>query len=74
SVFYGSFVWFDGKKTLITADFFEDEIDYSVVFKELRRIQEKYEDDSNILCISGAPLFLKAADNLLVKDPLSGRL
>ncbi|MBW1825324.1 MAG: RND transporter, partial [Deltaproteobacteria bacterium] len=32
SVFYGNFVWFDSKKTLITADFFEDEIDYSVVF------------------------------------------
>jgi predicted RND superfamily exporter protein len=39
SVFYGGFVWFDNKKTLITVDFFEDEIDYSVVFKELRRIR-----------------------------------
>ncbi len=63
SVFYGSFVWFDGKKTLITADFFEDEIDYSVVFKELRRIQEKYEDESNILCISGEPLRIGYVDS-----------
>ncbi|MCK5185723.1 MAG: hypothetical protein KAR43_01235, partial [Deltaproteobacteria bacterium] len=63
SVFYGSFVWFDNKKTLITADFFEDEIDYSVVFKELRRIQEKYEDESNILCISGEPLRIGYVDS-----------
>ena len=35
SIFYGSFVWFDSKKTMIRTDFFEDEIDYSVVFKEL---------------------------------------
>ena len=58
SVYYGSFVWFDSKKTLITADFFEDEIDYSVVFKELLRIQEKYEDDNHTLSINGEPLHL----------------
>jgi predicted RND superfamily exporter protein len=63
SAFYGSFVWFDGKKTLITADFFEDEIDYSVVFKELRRIQEKYEDENHILSINGEPLHLGYVDS-----------
>jgi hypothetical protein len=56
SVFYGSFVWFDSKKTLITLDFFEDEIDYPVVLKELRRIQQKYEDDNHRLSINGEPL------------------
>jgi predicted RND superfamily exporter protein len=63
SVYYGSFVWFDSKKTLITADFFEDEIDYSVVFKELLRIQEKYEDDNHILAINGEPLHLGYVDS-----------
>jgi hypothetical protein len=63
SPFYGSFVWFDGKKVLITAGFFEDEIDYSVVFKELRRIQEKYEDDNHILAINGEPLHLGYVDS-----------
>ncbi len=58
SVFYGGFVWFDSKKAFITADFFEDEIDYSVVSKELLRIQEKYEDDNHILAINGEPLHL----------------
>ncbi|MBW2184185.1 MAG: MMPL family transporter [Deltaproteobacteria bacterium] len=63
SVFYGNFVWFDSKKTLITADFFEDEIDYSVVFKELLRIQKKYEDDNHILAINGEPLHLGYVDS-----------
>jgi predicted RND superfamily exporter protein len=63
SVFYGSFVWFDNKKTLITVDFFEDEIDYQVVFKELIRIQEKYEDDNHILAINGEPLHLGYVDS-----------
>jgi hypothetical protein len=63
SVFYGSFVWFDNKKTLITADFFEDEIDYSVAFKELRRIQEKYGDDNHILSMSGEPLRIGYVDS-----------
>jgi predicted RND superfamily exporter protein len=63
SVFYGSFVWFDSKKTLITADFFEDEIDYTVVFKELRRIQEKYEDDNHALSINGEPMHLGYIDS-----------
>jgi predicted RND superfamily exporter protein len=63
STFYGGIVWFDGKKTLITADFFEDEIDYTVVFKELRRLQEKYEDDNHILSISGEPLRIGYVDS-----------
>jgi len=62
SVFYGNFVWFDSKKTLITLDFFEDEIDYRVVFKELGRIQQKYEDDNHILSMNGEPLHLGYID------------
>jgi hypothetical protein len=63
SVFYGGFVWFDSKKTLITLDFFEDEIDYTVVFKELSRIQEKYEDDNHVLAVSGEPLRIGYIDS-----------
>jgi predicted RND superfamily exporter protein len=69
SFFYGSFVFFDCKKTLITADFFEDEIDYSIVFKELRRIQNKYEDSNHILSIHGEPLHLGYVDSY-VRDVL----
>jgi len=63
SVFYGGLVWFDSKKTLISADFFDDEIDYSVVFKDLLRIQEKYEDENHILSIAGEPLHLGYVDS-----------
>ena len=63
STYYGSFVWFDNKKTLITADFFEDEIDYTVVFQELRRLQEKYDDDNHILSVSGEPLTIGYVDS-----------
>jgi len=62
SNYYGSFVFFDSKKTLIRADFFEDEIEYPVVFKELLRLQEKYEDDNHILSINGEPLHLGYID------------
>ena len=41
SFFYGSFVCFDSKKAFITADFFEDEIDYSAVYEALIKIQKK---------------------------------
>jgi len=63
SAYYGSFVFYDTKKTLIRADFFEDEIDYSVVFKELLRIQNKYEDDNHTLSINGEPLHLGYVDS-----------
>jgi predicted RND superfamily exporter protein len=63
SVFFGAFISFDGKKTMISADFFEDEIDYGVVFKELNRIREKYEDDNHILSIAGEPMHLGYVDS-----------
>ncbi len=63
SVFYGGLVWFDSRKTLITADFFDDEIDYSVVYRELIKIQKKYEDDNHILSMAGEPLHLGYIDS-----------
>jgi len=69
SYFYGSLVFFDCKKTLIMADFFEDEIDYTVVFKELIKIQKKYEDDNHILSIHGEPVHLGYVDSY-VEDVL----
>jgi len=63
SFYYGSFVFFDCKKTRITADFFEDEIDYAVVFKKLRGLQEKYEDDNHVLSIHGEPMHLGYVDS-----------
>ena len=53
---YGSFVSFDSKKAMITADFFDEEIDYQVVFKELQRIRTQAEDKNNIVAIAGEPM------------------
>ena len=63
SMFYGAFISFDCKKTMISADFFEDEIDYGVVFKELNRIREKHEDENHILSIAGEPMHLGYVDS-----------
>jgi hypothetical protein len=53
---YGPFVSFDSKKAMITADFFDEEIDYKIVFKELSRIRKETEDDNNIVAIAGEPM------------------
>jgi hypothetical protein len=56
--YYGPFVSYDSKKTLILVDFFEETIDYSVVFNELTRIRERTEDDNHITNIAGEPMHL----------------
>jgi predicted RND superfamily exporter protein len=53
---YGPFISFDGKKAMISADFFDEEIDYQVVFKELQRIRQATEDENNIVAIAGEPI------------------
>jgi hypothetical protein len=53
---YGPFVSFDSKKAMITADFFDEEIDYKVAFKELQRIRKETEDENNLVCIAGEPM------------------
>ena len=55
---YGPFVSFDSKKAMITADFFEEDLDYKVVFKELQRIRKAAEDENNIIAIAGEPMHL----------------
>ena len=56
--YYGPFVSYDSKKTLILVDFFEESIDYSVVFNALTKIREKTEDDNTIINIAGEPMHL----------------
>ncbi|MBW2183528.1 MAG: MMPL family transporter [Deltaproteobacteria bacterium] len=53
---YGSFVSYDTKKALIMADFFDDEIEYSVVFNKLRDIRREVEDENTIVSIGGTPM------------------
>lgn len=56
--YYGPFVSYDSKKTLILVDFFEESIDYSVVFNALSAIRERMEDDNHIINIAGEPMHL----------------
>jgi len=56
--YYGPFVCYDSKKTLMLVDFFEESIDYSVVFNALNKIREHTEDANTIINIAGEPMHL----------------
>jgi hypothetical protein len=58
SMAYPGIVSLDCKKTLITVDFFEEEIHYKTCYKELKALREKYEDENHIIAISGEPMHL----------------
>ena len=64
---YPAIVSLDSKKTLITVDFFEEEIDYKTCFNELRALRNKYEDENHIIAIAGEPMHLGYID-YYVKD------
>ena len=66
---YPGLVSLDSKKTIITVDFFEEQLDYDVCFKELKAIREKYEDKNHIIAISGEPMHLGYI-NSYIKDIL----
>ena len=53
---YGPLVSYDTKKALITADFFDDEIEYSVIFNKLSDLRREVEDENTILSIAGTPM------------------
>ncbi|MEE8381846.1 MAG: MMPL family transporter [Thermodesulfobacteriota bacterium] len=53
---YGPLVSYDTKKALITADFFDDEIEYSVVFNKFQELRREVEDENTILSIAGTPM------------------
>ena len=57
-MYYGNYVSFDTQKTLIFADFFEEEMDYKVVYKELVKIRKETEDDNTKVCMVGNPMHL----------------
>ena len=56
--YYGPYVSYDSKKTLIMVDFFEKEMDYQAVFKHFSSIREKTEDDNHIINIAGEPMHM----------------
>ncbi len=59
--YYGPYVSWDSKKTLIQVDFFEEElgeIGYDEVFKEFFDLQQEMEDENHIINIAGEPVHL----------------
>jgi len=59
--YYGPYVSWDSKKTMIMVDFFEEElgeIGYDVVFRKLLKLQGEMEDENHIINIAGEPMHL----------------
>ena len=56
--YYGPFVSLDSKKTLITVDFFEEQLDFKAIFEDLSKIREDMEDENHIINIAGEPMHL----------------
>jgi predicted RND superfamily exporter protein len=59
--YYGPYVSWDSKKTLIQVDFFEEElgeIGYDDVFNEFLALQQEMEDENHIINIAGEPVHL----------------
>ena len=55
---YPGMVSLDSKSALVTVDFFEDEINYEICFKELQELRRKTEDENHIIAIAGEPMHL----------------
>ena len=53
---YGPLVSYDTKKALISADFFDDEVEYSLVFNKFQELRGEIEDENTILSIAGTPM------------------
>lgn len=56
--YYGFYVSLDSRKSLIFADFFEEELDYNIVHQELERIRGETEDANTEVSIVGHPMHL----------------
>jgi len=68
SAYYGYYVSRDCKRTLITADFFEDEIDYNIIYNKLNAVRNEIEkDDKHILSIIGYPMHIGTIRHMVDK-------
>ena len=64
--YYGSYVSLDSKKSLIYADFFEEEaLDYAGITKELDRLRAKTEDANTTVSIVGHPMHLGVVASMI---------
>jgi hypothetical protein len=63
--YYGQYVSYDSKKSLIMVDFLEEDINYRTVFNELSRIRQHTEDGNHIISIAGEPMHMGYIDQLM---------
>jgi uncharacterized protein len=63
---YPGMISLDSKKTIIVMDFFEDRIDYRLLFNELRALRARYENDNIIIAIAGEPMHLGYIDHYVM--------
>ena len=60
---YPGLVSLDSKSALVMVDFFEEQIDYAICFKELQELRKKTEDENHIIAIAGEPMHLGYIDS-----------
>ena len=63
--YYGFYVSFDSKKSLIFADFFEEELDYNAVYRKLECIRSEMEDENTEVSIVGHPMHLGTVASMI---------
>jgi len=63
--YYGFYVSLDSKKSLIFADFFEEELDYNTVYRELENIRRTTEDENTEVSIVGHPMHLGVVASMI---------
>lgn len=64
-VYYGTFVSFDGKAALISAEFYEKGINYRELFTRFKKIRAEEEDGTAEINIVGDPIILGYIDHYL---------
>lgn len=65
--YYGAYVSFDCKRSLITADFYEEKLDYVLIYNELTRIRSEVEDENHRLSIVGYPMHIGIIGSMVDK-------
>ncbi len=63
--YYGFYVSLDSKKSLIFADFFEEELDYTAVYKKLEEMRGQTEDANTTVSIVGHPMHLGVVASMI---------
>lgn len=63
--YYGFYVSLDSKQSLIFADFFEEELNYTAVYRELEKIRRDTEDSNTTVSIVGHPMHLGVVASMI---------